>query len=160
MLTVAKPKQRSYRFVAMFSGFLFVVAFAVFIIFIAINLQLHQESSATNVAYPILSDHDMVPDNVHVNVTREEAVNMSLSYIDAYAKENNRVIKNVNVTFSSSVRDVHDSRGNSSLRYPEWAIEAEFYVSENKTQQDITGYIVLIWADTGKIYAAHVQGFY
>ena len=101
-----------------------------------------------------------MPANVRITVTREEAIDMALPCIEDYAKENSRIIKNVNVSFSSSVRDIQGSRGNSSLRYPEWSVEAEFYASEDKTNRDITGYIVLIWADNGEICHKGIQGYY
>ena len=84
-----------------------------------------------------------------VNVSKTQAIDAAMPYIEAFAKENNRKIVSVNATFSY-IRDYSSDRGNSSLIYPQWQVDAKY---ENQDNNSYYGYGVFIWADNGKVYA-------
>ncbi len=93
-------------------------------------------------------------------LSEEEALNLAMPYIQAYASENNRTIASLNATFYAQIRDLGGLRGNVSQFYPAWWVVADFVrVDDIKNPEHwIIGYSVSIWADTAEVYSAHVQG--
>ena len=144
----AKAKPRLYVFVAIALALSSVLAIAVFTVFSTTTPQLR-------------SEFDMPQTLADTTITKEEAIDIAMPHIEAYANENNRIIESVNVTFWSNVKDIWVSRGDRSSMYPEWAVNATFNISEaDKNRPQITGYCVLIWADNGEIRSEGPQGFY
>lgn len=91
----------------------------------------------------------------NVAVTKEEAIGISIPYINAYAEENSRKIDGVSATLQY-VSDYNSSRGDSYLIYPLWAVQVTFESSAN----DVFGYAVSVWADNGKVRYNGAQGIY
>lgn len=87
----------------------------------------------------------------HSSISKNEAINIAMPYINQYVDENNRtVITSINATFSKSTF----WSGTSWSNRPTWDIFAGFdrsVYSVNDNQYWIVGYEVVIWADNGKI---------
>jgi hypothetical protein len=92
----------------------------------------------------------------NVAVTKENALNISMPIIYAYAEENGRTVESIGSTLTY-VTDLSGSRGDSFLIYPEWVISAEF---DGSNVMGVTGYDVLIWADSGAVCSEGTQGNY
>jgi hypothetical protein len=91
--------------------------------------------------------------STEISVSKEQAIDIALPYAQRYAAESGRTIKSVNATLHY-VRDTGYKRGNDEWTvYPEWDVEIGFEPSGN----NITGYNVLLWADTGAVYDASEQ---
>jgi hypothetical protein len=83
-----------------------------------------------------------------VNVSEEQAIDTAMPYIEAYAKENNRVTTSVNAVFFYSVDSI-SVRGNNRLIYPQWTVSAGF---DNSNKSGVYGYAVMLWADNGEVF--------
>ncbi len=90
------------------------------------------------------------------NVTKQKALDSAMPIIEAFAEESGRRVEAINAEFGY-VADYNSTRGDSFLIYPEWTIMASFNVIPS---DDIDGYAVSIWADTGEIYEQCIQGTY
>jgi len=95
-------------------------------------------------------------------LTKDDAIQIAMPYIEQYAKENNRTIESVGATFYET-KDTQDERGGQT--YPCWEINAGFIrlnYTENgdNTQYYINGYSVGVWADTREIRWSSIMGFY
>lgn len=95
----------------------------------------------------------------------DQAYRIAIPYIREYAKENNRLILSIEVTFWNSSKDLAGQRGNTSLFYPEWEVSGGFAKDLFDTKNSfhgypygVFGYSVLIWADTGEIRSKGAQG--
>ena len=75
-----------------------------------------------------------------VKITADEAGKIAILLAEQYAKENNRAITN---TAEPSL--INDDR-------PEWYIEVEFEAITGRGLNQIYGYHIAVWADTGEIW--------
>ena len=97
-------------------------------------------------------------------ISSDQAYSVAIPYIREYAQENNRIILRIDISFWNSSRDSSGTRGDSSLRYPEWTVSAIFakdYLNPHSDEGDpygVFGYAVSIWADTGQLYYKCAQG--
>jgi hypothetical protein len=89
-------------------------------------------------------------------ITNQTAINIAMPIIEAFANEKDRIIESIEAKFSYE-DDTNSTRGNSYLIYPMWTISASF---ETSRENEIDGYAVNIWADSGSIYEQNAQGYY
>lgn len=89
----------------------------------------------------------------HVEVSKEQAIEITLAKAEKAIKEIGAKIATVNASFSYAL-DKDGSRGNKTLVYPIWGVEIMF----DKWYKSCCGYAASIWADTGEIRSAGLQG--
>ena len=89
----------------------------------------------------------------NIGISKEQAISVSATYIDTFAKENNKKIQAVNTSFQYMI-DLNGSRGDSFMIYPIWSVSATF----DNSNKELGGYSVLIWADNGQVYKEGPQG--
>jgi hypothetical protein len=100
-------------------------------------------------------------------IPAEQALQMSIPYINRYAAENNRTVIEIKAGFSM-VFDLNGKRDGSCEVYPQWAVYAFFDKSVltdpsgvscfDPELSHIYGYAVGIWADTAQVESHHEQG--
>ncbi|MCW4047876.1 MAG: hypothetical protein NWE99_10035 [Candidatus Bathyarchaeota archaeon] len=88
-------------------------------------------------------------------ISEEQAINIAMPYINAYATQNNRQIRTVKAIFAYT-NDFNGNKGDCFLIYPIWAVSAEFDGSIN----GVSGYCVSIWGDSGQVEGDGAQGNY
>lgn len=98
----------------------------------------------------------------NVTVTKEKAFEIAMPYIVEYARENGHIITALDAESWYSP-DIGASRGDSSLLYPKWQIDASFdhgvFDPFNLFgRSGIFGYSVLLYADNGVVLSASPQG--
>jgi len=81
-----------------------------------------------------------------INVSEEQALNISKQYAEAYAAEHGQKIVGAGATLKWDY-DADSQRGDDFAVYPMWVFEAQY----NETKQGVYGYGVLMWADNGQI---------
>lgn len=82
-----------------------------------------------------------------INISEEEAINISIPYAEAYAEKHGQEILLTNTTLEWH-RDMNSLRGDDFAIYPVWIVSMTY----NKTNEvNVCGYGVLIWADNGEI---------
>lgn len=91
-----------------------------------------------------------------IKVSKEEAINLAMPYIEAYAREYQQEIKTVNAELEY-VPDIASHRGDRFAMYPRWNVLTKF---DKANEYNVLGYAVLIWADNGEVYHYDPQGFY
>lgn len=89
----------------------------------------------------------------NIALSKQQALATAMPYINAYSEENDIEVQRVNATLEY-VTDLNGIRGDSYLLYPQWTVSATFVNSNN----GVTGYNVLIWADNGEIVDERAQG--
>ena len=94
--------------------------------------------------------------STEIAVSREQAINIALSYAQAYADAHGRTLEATTATLSY----VRGSEGNRDAYavYPEWAVDIGFEAASSTPH--IFGYTVVLWADTGVVFVAHPQGVF
>jgi hypothetical protein len=147
-----KMGARLYGFIALSLTFCVILAVAVSSTFSATNPDSGQEASQQE-NLPTIGNNG-VSNPANYAVTKEEAISLAMTYIEPYARENNRTIESINATLWY-VSDYKGSRGNSSQVYPEWEVSAKF----DGLKDYVFGYSVLVWADNGEIRSAGPQGY-
>lgn len=89
-----------------------------------------------------------------LNVTREQAINTSESYAEAYGEAHAQSV----VATDASLSWITDSaRGDNYALYPAWGVRAWF---DGTNSEGVNGYSVAIWADNGQVASSEPQGFY
>lgn len=103
------------------------------------------------------SSNETIPEVKPANYTisEEEAINIAMPYIQAYASENSRIVTGI-YPFFAYARDYYGLRGDATQKYPSWEIKARF----EGVKDYIAGYTVLIWGDTGEVRSAYPQGIF
>jgi hypothetical protein len=91
-----------------------------------------------------------------VNLAEQEAITLASQYVKAYANRNGQTVKTINATLDFA-SDITSTRGDRFLLYPRWTILATF---DKTNSENVFGYDVMIWADTGAIYHQSPQGSY
>ena len=82
-----------------------------------------------------------------INISEEEALNITMPYAEAYASEHGQRIVLVNATFEW-VRDLDSSRGDDFAIYPMWLVSMTF---DKMNNESVSAYGASIWADNGQI---------
>ena len=90
-------------------------------------------------------------------ISSTQAYRIAIRCIREYATENGRLILHIDIRFWNSARDLAGQRGDDSLFYPEWGVEA-YFLTNPFDPWPIYGYSVLVWADTGEIRGKGAQG--
>ncbi len=88
-----------------------------------------------------------------IALSKETALAIGMRIINAYASENGRKIASIQSNLSY-VSDINATRGDRFLIYPQWQISARF----DDLLDDICGYSVCIWADTGDVRSQVADG--
>jgi hypothetical protein len=88
-------------------------------------------------------------------ISKQQAIAISMPYINAYATANHREVKIVNATLQY-LADMTETRGDSFLIYPQWSVKATFDTGNN----DVYGYTTLIWADNAEIQSEGPQAYF
>jgi hypothetical protein len=91
-----------------------------------------------------------------VSLAEQEAIALASQHVEAYANRNDQKVKAINATLDFA-SDITSSRGDRFLLYPRWTILATF---DKANTENVFGYAVMIWADTGAIYHEGPQGSY
>jgi len=89
-----------------------------------------------------------------VKISREEAINLAVPYIIAYAKRHQQKVKEINATLEY-VSDITSNRGDRFAIYPQWNVFATFDIIN---EENVFSYSVLMWADNGKVHHDDPQG--
>lgn len=89
-----------------------------------------------------------------VNVSKEQAINLALSYAEEYAREHGQQITDINATFQFS-RDHFGVRGDDHALYPDWQVWINF---DMLNEEYCFAYAVSIWADNGEVHFNCPQG--
>lgn len=90
----------------------------------------------------------------NVNVSEEEAIDIAMPHIEAYARKNGPEVESIEAALEFT-SDITSSRGDRFLIYPKWNIFATF---DEINEENVLGYAVMIWADNGKAYHHGPQG--
>jgi hypothetical protein len=122
-------------------------------ILLAIAIAVSLATTAFFLSIPIVTIHpsSQAPSG---SISPQQALKTAMPYITQYAKENNRIVTSIDVTFSINLRDWEQTRGNASTFYPAWTVEAiflqrlDFWSLNVKYSSDRYG--VFIWADNGQ----------
>ena len=119
-----------------------------------------QQTTSTN---PILPAALPSPTNSSQNslITKEEAVNIAMPYIDQYATENNRTIANVTAIFFKSFNSGNRSGWNVNAEFVQVCGPVDIWTNTsapNDPQYWIIGYQVSVYADGGEIADQGVYG--
>ncbi|MEM2972436.1 MAG: hypothetical protein QW270_08485 [Candidatus Bathyarchaeia archaeon] len=91
-----------------------------------------------------------------VNVSIDEAISKALPYAEEYASQHGQEITAVDATFELT-KDIGCVRGDNFAIYPQWSVWITF---DKVNEENIFGYVVMIWADNGEVYHYEPQGFY
>lgn len=91
-----------------------------------------------------------------IALTEKDALELSTPLINVYAEENGRTVESIEAEFTY-VADYYSNRGDNYLVYPQWTVSATF---DNTSKENIDGYSVLIWGDSGEIHSHGAQGNY
>jgi len=98
-----------------------------------------------------------IPKNVHINVSKEEALMMARPYAERYARQHNVKIIETKVGLGFP-RDMDCKRGSDPTAvYPEWSVEFFF---DRLLEDGTYGYQVGIWADIGEVEYHGPAGIY
>jgi len=89
-----------------------------------------------------------------IKVSTEEAIDLAMPYIHAYAQEHQQKVKDINATLEY-VSDITSNRGDRFAIYPQWNVFATF---DKTNEEGVFGYSILIWADSGQVYHHDPQG--
>jgi len=86
--------------------------------------------------------------STEINISKEQAINIALPYIQQYVQEKNRVIESLDAELHFD-RDWDGTRGDIYIIYPEWTVDANF--TKSPSDLWVFGYTVSVWADKGQV---------
>lgn len=91
-----------------------------------------------------------------ISVSRDDAIEIALPFIQGYAEEHGVNVVDVSVEFNI-IKDLEGKRGSDLSLYPAWFVKAKF---DRRVEGNTFGYVVGIWADNGEVYFHNPLGYF